>query len=292
MIQRIFLLVTLLPLAISCDETEIHPTMDNYRLSKILNYSSTTASLPYGFVTFEYDDRGNLIKESMFDYPGTLLTYTVYDYSDHNKLKRKQTFDGHAGNLTLGGYVSFYYDYGNLTQEEWHRADGTLIYTIHNEFEGNLLKATYKENDELKVHHLTRYTYDDKNRKVSEAVFMYDEALENFSTYFYDTEDRLIKTLSFDRDSILVSRMEKVYHGSDNLQDEELYFSPNGELTSRIFVYYDSWGNLVGRSAEGNTTCPVITRRYNGKLLLEEIMYHPGFACAEWWVNRYEYELK
>ena len=292
MIQKIFLLVTLLPLAISCDETEIHPTMDNYRLSKILNYSSTTASLPYGFVTFEYDDRGNLIKKSMFDYPGTLFSYTLYEYSHNNKLTREQSFGGQVGHLTLGGYVDYFYDNGNLTREEHYRADGTLIYIWRNKYEGNNLKETYKENDQLGVHHLFKYTYDDKNRLASESAFMYDQELENFSAYSYDEDDRLIKTHRFDRDSILLSRIEKIYHDSDIHPDEELSFSGDGELKSRILLEYDGWGNEVGCTSDADAPCSLFTKRYNGKLLLEEIMYHPGFACAEWWVNRYEYELK
>src|SRR5690606_38345578 len=138
------------------------PTMDNYRLSKILNYSSTSASLPYGFVTFEYDDRGNLIKKAMFDYPNTVFSYILYEYSNNNKLRREQSFDGEVGHLTLGRYVDYFYDKENLTRAEWHRADGSLVYALHNEYDGNNLTKTYKENDELGVHHLFKYTYDDK----------------------------------------------------------------------------------------------------------------------------------
>ena len=292
MTRKILILLTLLSLVISCDETEIQPTMDNYRLSKILNYSSTSASLPYGFVTFEYDGKGNLIKESMFDYPGTLFTYKLYEYSNNNNLRRKQTFDGMVGHLALGGYVDYFYDNGNLTQEEWYRADGTLVYTLHNDYEGNNLKETYKENDELGVHHLFKYTYDDKNRLDSESVFMYDQVLDNFFRYFYDEEDRLMRTEYFNQDSVMISRIEKVYHGSNDLPDEELSFGADGTLRSRILIKYDSWGNPIGCSANGNASCSAFKRRYNGKLLLEEITYHPGFACAEWAVTRYEYEVR
>ncbi len=292
MIRKIFVLITLLLQAISCDETDIQPTIDNYRLSEILNYSSTSASLPYGFVTFEYDDKGNLRKKSMFDYPNTVFSYTLYEYSNNNKLRREQSFDGEVGHLTLGAYVDYFYDKENLTRAEWHRADGTFFYTLHNEYDRNNLSKTYKENDELGVHHLFNYTYDDKNRLTSESAFMYDNELENFSEYYYDEDDRLVKTLRFDRDSILSWRIEKVYHGSDFLPDEELTFSGDDELRSRIFFHYDGWGNLVGRSAEGDNSCPVITKRYNGKLLLEEIRYHPGFGCTEWSVTRYKYEPK
>ena len=291
MARKILFLLMLLPLAISCDETEIQPAIDNYRLSKILNYASTSAALPYGFVTYEYDDRGNLIKESMFDYPGTLFTYKIYEYSNSNRLRRKQTFDGIVGQLTLGGYVDYYYDNGNLTREEWYRADASLLYVVYNEFEGNNLTATYKKNDELGVHHLYKYIYN-KNRLVSEAAFMYDQVLENFSRYFYDQQDRLIKSQHFNQDSILTSHIKKVYHGSDDLPDEELYLSADGELTSRILLAYDSWGNPIRCTVDGKGACIVFTRRYNGKLLLEEIRYDPAFGCAEWSVTRYEYELK
>ena len=112
----------------------------------------------------------NVVKESMFDYPNTLTVYTLYEFSKNNTLKCKKMFGGQVGNLTLGGYVNYYYTNGNLTKEELFSGDATLQYITYSEFDGANGIATYKKNDNLGVHHLYKYSYDKKNRLVSEAA--------------------------------------------------------------------------------------------------------------------------
>ena len=52
----------------SCEEENLSPTSDNvspnldeYRISKILNYPNSTADSPGGGIEFSYDQNGNLI---------------------------------------------------------------------------------------------------------------------------------------------------------------------------------------------------------------------------------------
>jgi hypothetical protein len=119
---------------------------------------------------------------------------------------------------------------------------------------------------------------------------MYDQALDSFTKYFYDNNDRLIKAERYDKDEVLTSYTEKVYYGIDHLPDEELSFDSYGQSIQRRELFYDTWGNLIGCTSDGHSCGP--SKKYKGQLLIEEITYHPGFGGEEWAVTRYEYEPK
>jgi YD repeat-containing protein len=275
---------------VSCEENSVTPNSNNHRISKILNYAHSTSSQPYGFVAFTYDDDGNLLKESMFDSPNTLTTYKSYEYTN-GKLSKKKIFDGYVGNLTLGTYIEYYYTNDKLTKEELRLADGTLKYTTYSEFNGNNLIKTYKVNDELGVHHLYKYAYDDKDRVILEQVFMYDQELSEFTKYIFNG-NRLIKKELYNGDGNLTMYVENVYNGSDDLPDGESYFDSNGQLTQQQTLVYDGWGNLVERILENQSSCKLFSKKYDGQLLMEEITFDPSFGCTEWTVSRYEYEIR
>ena len=285
----ILLIVAILTIT-SCEVNDISPTIDNLRLTRILNYSSTTSSNPYGTVEFEYDNQGNLIKESMFDHPNTLTTYKVYEY-DGKRMIKKRVYDGQVGNLTLGTYISYSYTNNKLTKQELFLSNGTLKYTTYYEFDGDRLINTYKVDDNLGIHHQSKYTFDNLNRLILEEIFMYNQELSEYTKYYYDNSNRIVKSEFYNGNGTITSYVEKIYDGSSKLPNEELYFDRNGTQTQKRQLLYDSWGNLteIIVNSQG-TTCRLFRRKYKGELLTEEIKYHPNFGCTEWTVTRYEYQ--
>ena len=191
----------------------------------------------------------------------------------------------------MGTFINYYYTNDNITREELYLGDGTLKLTTYYEFDGENLVNTYKEDDNLGMHHQYEYSYDNKGRLILEEMFMYDQELDGFTKYFYDNTDRLIKSELYDRDG-LVSYVEKVYYGSDERPDQVLSYNSSGQLTHKSEIMYDGWGNAVGCKSDWPTSCQIFNRRYKGQLLIEAITYHPYFGCTEWTVTRYEYEPK
>lgn len=276
----------------SCEENEISRTTDNFKLAKIFNYSSSTAAEPYGTVEFSYDKKGNLIKESMMDYPNTLTIYKVYEYSG-NQMTKKKIFDGQVGNLTLGTYINYHYTGDKLTREELFLSNGILKYTTFYEFEGDRLVNTFKVDDNLGVHHQYKYTFDNLNRLTLEEVFMYNQELSGFTKHLYDNLNRPIRSEFFNHEGIFTSYVEKVYNGTSELLIEERYLDSSGTLTQTRQLTYDDWGNLIEINIiRPGITCRLFKRKYSGQLLTEEIKYHPYFGCSEWTVSRYEYKEK
>lgn len=287
--KRGTILISMILALTCCEKIDIYPSLDNYRLIKILNYSSSTDSEPSRFVDFEYDGNGNLIKESMYDYPNTLYTFKEYDY-ENNLLKEKRIYGGQVGNLQLGTYRKYEYENNKLIKEDLFLADGTLKYTTHYEFIGNNLVNTYKVNDKLGIHHQYKYTYDNLDRLILEENYMYDQQLSQFTKYYYDDNNRLVKTEVFDRSETLIQTVEKKYVGTSASPSEELYYDSNGTLRQKRQLLYDNLENLTEtRIIDSQGTHTLFKKKYNGKLLIEHIQYAPTFGYSEWYVTRYEY---
>jgi hypothetical protein len=288
--KRSIVLFSIILAISSCEKTNDYPSLDNFRLTKILNFNNSTDLEPSGFVNLEYDESGNLIKESLYDFPNTLYTYREYDY-ENNVLTEKRIYDGQVGNLRLSTYRKYEYENKKLIKEELHSSDGSLKYTTHYEFVGDNLKTTYNENDELGIHHQYKYTYNDLNILILEERFMYDQQLEGFTKYFYDNNNRLTKSEIYDSMGTKIQNEENKYEGSKNVPFEVLIYGPNGELTQTKKLLYDNLDNCIETmfvDGQGGTHT-LFKKKYNEKLLIEHIQYAPTWGFVEWYVTRYEY---
>ena len=215
--------------------------------------------------------------------------YKVYE-NTNNKKSREEVYDGEVGNLTLGAYTDYFYTNDKLTKEEFHSTKGTLNYSTIYQYDGDKLINTYKDGAGLGIHHQYKYTFDDKDRLILEQVFMYDRELSEFTKYIYDNNDRLIKTELYNHNSTLTSYVKNVYEGANDLPTKELHYDNNDSLTYTRELTYDKWGNLI--EANYNGTCTIFKRKYNGRLLTEDIKFATTKGCEEWTVSRYEYVKK
>lgn len=273
-----------------CEKTDINPLSDNFRLVKILNYGSTSDSEPNTFVDIEYDRNGNLIRESMYDYPNTLFAYKEYDY-ENNLLKEKRVYDGQVGYLQLGTYRVYEYENSKLTKEELFLSNGTSKYTKHYEYDGDNLVNTYKFNDELGVHHQYKYKYNQDNLVTLEETYMYDQQLDGYTKYHYDEKLRLIKTEIYDYDESIIQTQVHKYVGNSTLPTEELIYDSQDELSQQRELLYDEFDNqteIIIVDERGSHS--LFKKTYNGNLLIEFIQYAPSWGYTEWFVTRYEYE--
>lgn len=291
--KRGTILISMILTLTCCEKGDINPLTDNYRLVKILNYGSTSDSEPYSFVDLEYDKNGNLIKESMYDYPNTLSIYKVYDYED-NLLKVKRIYDGQVGNLQLGTYREYEYENSKLIKEELFLSNGTSKYTKHYEFSGDNLVNNYKFNDKLGIHHQYKHKYNNDNLVILEETYMYDQQLSGFTKYYYDDKLRLTKTEIYHSDETIRQTQEQKYVGNSDLATEMLIYDSQGELSQQLELLYDDFGNHTeARIVDTQGTHALFKKTYNGELLIEHIEYAPKFYYISGYVTRYEYsEIK
>jgi len=305
----------------SCDKGDSFMSNDpeKVKLMKVLKYSNSSASKLTGEVVYSYDEAGNMVKESFYDCNSTsiLERYNEYEYSGNKKTKMK-IFDGVSGNPTLGTYYEYKYEGDLLVKEELYCGRGcynSFIHSINYEYDssGNLVRK-YRYEPELierfggrvyadGIINDTKYIYDNQNRLITVLSSTYAGGVDGVDYFFveypsekyeYDNVGRVIKLEHYGYKDFN-GYVERFYNGTSNLPEKELFYDKNGNQTRKHQHYYDSFGNLTETVI--NDECSMFKRKYNGKLLIEEIHYWAheyGYygtgQMPESGMSRYEYE--
>jgi len=293
-----FVLLLLLGL-VGCDKGGT-TNSDKVRLSKVLKYSNSSASKLTGKTVYNYDKAGNMTKESFYDCNSTsiLERYNEYEYSG-NKITKKKIFDGLAGNPTLGLYIEYFYSRDLLVKEETRSGRdnyGSLIHSMNYEYDnrGNLIRK-YMNDPKYGIMGDMKYTYDNQNRLILEENTAMDVNEYKYIKHIYDNSGRKIKMEYNNINEELIHYTEIYYNGASKLPEKEINFDKNGTQTVKYHHYYDNFGNLTETVI--NDECSKFKRKYNGNLLIEEILYwwweygfHGTGQMPENGMSRYVYE--
>ena len=272
----------------SCKDENHEP--EKFRLSKVLYYAKTTTVNPTDGVEYAYDEEGNMVRESFYKYSpnAELFMYREFEYVGSQKTKMS-IFREDQGTIKLSWYVDYSYANNRLVKEELREADDWLSSTTDYEYQdGNLIREYYLEVyygdfDEAK------YTYDHQNRLVQVEKNSSEKIDYKYTTHLYDNEDREKTITYYDANWDLLRTVEKSYNGRSQLPVKELHYDNNGIQTAQYQHFYDKLGHLVETRLNGN--CPLFKRKYNGDLLMEEIVYtKPERGCVEDETMRYEYQ--
>ena len=298
---KLLLLILAVSLS-SCDKKDnlMSNDLEKVMLIKTLKYSNSSATKLTGETVYAYDEARNMVKESFYDCNSTpiLERYNEYEYSGNKKSKMK-IFDGVAGNPTLGSYYEYKYDGSQLVKEELYCGRGcygSLIGSRNYEYDeiGNLIKEDNYDHRYYGLLGSLKYVYDSQNKLIT--VLTTDGVLDFYpcQKYVYDREGREIKLEYYEYEG-LNGYVEKFYNGMSKLPEKELHYDKNGNQTIKHQHYYDSFGNLTETII--NDECSMFKRKYNGKLLIEEIHYwwheygHFGTGqMPESGMSRYEYK--
>jgi hypothetical protein len=263
----------------------------DYRIKRMVHYSSSNSTKESRGIEYSYDDSGNLIKESYYDYyPQKILwTYKEYDYSGNKKI-RQNVYDGAVTNLTLGLYYIYHYTNDNLTKEELFRGyDNSFAYAMNYEYDNhNNLIRRYMDDADYGITGDVRYVYNDKNQLTLEENTAFDLTDYKYIKYIYDEKDREIKLEYYNIEWQLLYYVSKVYENDSSNPSGEIRFDNNNTQLNKYNHYYDKWNNLVQTVI--NDDCSLFRRKYKGELLIEAINYDLVWGCVEVGMTRYEYE--
>ena len=273
---------------------------DKVRLLKVFRYSNSTVSKHSGEVVYEYDEAGNLIKESSYDCRSTgnlIWMQKEYEYSENRKIKEK-IFDGEVGNVTLGSYVVYIYSGDLLEKKETYCGRGcygSLIHSTNYEYDerGNLVRI-YSVNSDNGIYGDIKYVYDNQNRLILEenTETEVSDYYHKYLKYIYDNDGRETKQEYYSVNNKLILYVQKVYDETSQLPSMDLHYDINGNLTAKYQHFYDEWGNLT--ETINSRGCSYFKRKYVGDFLIEDIDYgtwDTGFNdCSESGVSRYKYQ--
>ncbi len=216
---------------------------------------------------YEYDDKGNLIRENVYTANGELSSYYIYDYDDNNNLI-KETYYKATGEEQ--GHTSYKYDSNGNMIEEAEDMFGTgspLVYKYEYDAAGNCIKEFYGDNIN------TSYEYDNNGNLLKEFVFINGEKYLSLS-YEYDSKGNLTYLTRYRNSGTeIANRTGFEYDSSGNCIKRtqlESYYVIDG-----TYVYeYDSNGNRIREKqyfGERQNLDIVYTYDENGNLLSKEV---------------------
>jgi hypothetical protein len=285
-----FLLTGFIFMNYACNKDSVskddYSSVSDYRIKRMVHYSSSTSDRETMGVEYTYDNSGNLIKESYYDYypQKVLYMYREYKYSANKKI-REDIYDGTVYELRLGLYSIFHYTDGNLTKEEvFSGYDNSYIHSLNYEYDSrnNLVRRYHEMVNDIASD--VRYSYNDKNRLILEENTASGSTEYKYIKYIYDDKDREIKQEYYNIDWQLLYYVSKIYENGSSNPSEEFHSA----YQTRYRHYYDQWDNL--EETVINDSCSLFRRTYNGKLLIESINYNVVWGCVESGMTKYEYD--
>ena len=267
--------VIILP-GISCEESTSYTEYlfpENFRVGKIEHYTDEKSEEPGMFTTFEYDENWNMIKKSELNHQHSLIVYYEYEYSD-NLLIEERTFYDQGGQMEQYFTVKYEYSDGKLTGEMHYRNNGTLIYSVHNEYDGDNLISKYWIGDTEGLYQKHNYTYNEANLLLLDEFYEYYQ-LSGFTRYTYDDNKRLVKTEDFEPGGTRTVTEIINYTGSGDAPAERLFYNKDSTLSRRVSLIYDRLDNPLKEIVYLNSgiQLPLYKKKYKGKLLTEHINY-------------------
>ena len=274
----------------SCKKEDIDP--DDFRLVKTLYYDKSTSTTPTDGIEYLYDQAGNMVKASYFEYiPVTNLhMYREYEYSGNRKIKMK-IFGLDDKEFKMNRYIEYIYDNDQLIREEIKNGYGTLLSSMNYEYSGSNMIREYFYEPDYGISDEVKYTFDSQNRLIREEYETTNVKDEKYIDHTYDENDRKIKMVYSNLNGQIIKTVMIIYNGRSKLPVKDLHFDSNEIQTSEYQHCYDRKGNLIEtRLVEG---CSLFKRKYNSGLLIEEIQYFGKERnCGEDEVTRYHYEKK
>ncbi|MCL2328590.1 MAG: hypothetical protein FWC39_08785 [Bacteroidetes bacterium] len=282
------LFIVILFTGTGCDKQE---EKEDYKLVRKFIYPRSTSTEYNTSYEYIYDKYGNMIKE-MYYLDKQLHFYIEYEYSKNKKTKEK-IFYKSAENFYLNRYTNYSYEGDLLVKEEtfsieYGSDNYSFDYSTTYEYDkrGNLVRKCMYNAAIIGIVTELKYTYDNQNRLILEEIDGYKS-----TKHVYDDSGRKIKIEYYNINGDLLEYEEKVYNGTNKSPEKDLYYDKNGNLSTTYQHFYDIWGNLTQTSVDGG--CTLFERKYDGKLLIEEINYWPEGVeggCTIRSRLKYEYE--
>lgn len=269
---------------------------EKFKLSKVTRYSDSSGSKLTGETVYDYDKDGNLIAEItsvVWNSELYVQSSAEYEYLNNKKVKEVHYYCNviPGGQLNLNRFVNYHYKGGLLIKiENYSGRDGSFKSSQHFEYDkrGNLIseynydpsyigKGVWGGIYDTGIYGHKKYIYDNQNRLI---VALISDGVVDFYPYkknSYDNKGRLVKIEYLEYEGLRGYEVN-IYNETTNLLENVVSYDKDGNLLRKLHYYYDGLRNLV--EIRINDECSVFKRKYQEKLLIEEIHY---------WAHEYGY---
>ena len=141
---------------------------------------------------YEYNDKGQKVKESLFDKDGELKYVYKHEYNDKGQEIKESSF-GKYGDLRHVSKFE-YNDKGQKIKDSSFNKDGKLIDVSKFEYNDKgqwVKKSLFNKDGELKS--VFKYEYNDKGQKVKDSSFYKQEEVTCVSIFEYNDKGLVVK---------------------------------------------------------------------------------------------------
>lgn len=172
---------------------------DNDRLTAETETYGNPAASTYR-IEYTYNDAGKQVLLCWYNNAGVMDTRIEMEYDDRGNLVRETTYSEPAH--TVSGMHTLKYDSENRVIEDAHYLDAgdTLLYITWNEYDanGNLIRRSINSRPEISAARTERneYTYDEHNRMIRERDYYFEDGEEHLRVDVeneYDANGMVIK---------------------------------------------------------------------------------------------------
>jgi len=189
--------------------------MDKWITTKIELDASKNEINRYHFKSFTVDSNGNTLDETEYDSESIVVCKRIYRYHDTGEVKEYVEYD----------------PYDELLERHYYHKNAHGDFDRH-EFEFSGGQKSIKEFSFIDIGNADKATIKDENGMIT-----------GYEVYVLNEQGQPIEEIELDSDNNEISKYEKSYLESGELQYEKLY--QDGQLFNGESFEYDSKGNVI-----------------------------------------------
>lgn len=208
--------------------------MDKWITTKIELDANKNEINRYHFKSFTVDSNGNTLDETEYDFESNVVCKRIFRYHDTGEVKEYIEYD----------------PYDELLERHYYHKNASGDFDRH-EFEFSGGQKSIKEFSFIDIGNADKATIKDENGMIT-----------GYEVYVLNEQGQSIEEIELDSDNNEISKYEKSYLESGQLQYDKLY--QDEQLFNGEYFEYDSKGNLIKK----------IHRNYNDNFeVIDEYTY-------------------
>ncbi len=155
--------------------------------------------------TFEYDAKGRMIKKNTIMASGELVSWTIYDYDEQNRLIKMSSHTQETGD-NPGSYFNYYYKNGRVKKTDgWAYMGGNVRGKYAYDKNGNMIKEFRRG---ILV---SKFKYDKLGRLIRHITYSPNgQSVIDDSIFSYDSDGYLTSILHKNVDVLLTFEYEPI----------------------------------------------------------------------------------
>lgn len=191
----------------------------------------------------EYDERGNCISVTTYDFEGNKLWSTHYTFNSNNELVRSE---GRSSEGNCTDYVEYEYDGGKIQKKTSYFGDGKVSYTETYKWNGNTVTISGYDADG-NPHNYKVCEIDSRLNFTREDYYNSGGERYAYYVYTYDANDNVLTQIGYNPDGTEVSNQSFTYYENGTKKTETKIVGG----TKEIFEYNES-GSMVSKETYNN----------------------------------------